>query len=123
MTANDLLQLEHVHIHAIDMPAMGLFLEEGFGARLIVKRSTNGFENWEYDLAGICVFLARSDRMRVPGQIDHLGFRVTDIEAAMAHLTRHGCSVEEGPVFWRPDLTFAYLAGPEGLRIELLQRG
>lgn len=122
MMGSDLLRLEHLHIHAVDMTAMGEFLEKAFGARLVIRRSTSGYDNWEYDLGGLGVFLARSDRPRVPGQIDHLGFRVVDIDAAMAHLTGLGCSVEEGPVFWRSDLTFAYLTGPEGLRIELLQR-
>lgn len=122
MNGSDLLRLEHVHIHATDMEAMGAFLERGFGARLVLKRSTNGYDNWEYELDGLGLFLARSDRPRMPGQIDHFGFRVTDIDAALAHLAGLGCIVEEGPVIWRSDLTFAYLTGPEGLRIELLQR-
>ncbi|HWK63655.1 MAG TPA: VOC family protein [Rhizobiaceae bacterium] len=122
MAASDLLQLEHVHVHATDMERMGAFLENGFGARLVTRRSTNGYDNWEYELGGIGLFLAKSDRTRVPGQLDHLGFRVTDIKDAIAHLQALGCTVEEGPVVWRADLTFAYLTGPEGLRIELLQR-
>lgn len=116
------LKLEHVHIHAVDLAGMGRFLEIGLGATLTIKRSTNNFDNWEYELDGLGISLARAEGHRSPGPLDHLGFRVDDIQMAIDHLERNGCTLSEGPVVWRPDLTFAYLTGPEGLRIELLQR-
>ncbi|MFC3084605.1 VOC family protein [Tabrizicola soli] len=65
------------------------------------------------------------------GRIDHVALTVPDIDRALADLTTRGLTLDAGvtpggpeliPEFWTGGLRFAYLAGPEGARIELCQR-
>jgi catechol 2,3-dioxygenase-like lactoylglutathione lyase family enzyme len=124
-----MFEFDHVHIICTRMPEMDQFLTGVLGAVPTAKRDTRGFRNWEYRLGQTAIFLGEQQ----PGQelgsgttrrvgVDHIGFRVGDIASAIERLTSAGCTLEEGPVIWRPDLTYAYLRGPESLFIELLER-
>lgn len=64
------------------------------------------------------------------GGIDHLALAVTDLPATLAALQSKGAVLEEttpqGPgqiaEFWAAGITYVFLRGPEGARIELCQR-
>ena len=121
---------EHVHLVCRDVAAMEHFLVEVLGGRRISHRVTNGMLNIEVEVGGGLVFLRdvrpgedRAERKSgQPAAIDHIGFRVDDMAAAVRRLNAHGVNLIEGPHDWRDDLAFAYAAGPEGVVIELLDR-
>ncbi len=124
-----LFAFEHVHVACKDPGAMERFFVDILGGRLVTKRTTNGFLNVEIAVAGALVFLRLlregeriAERPQETGNLDHVGFRVRDIDEALRHLSQAGCRIVEGPVDWRDDLAFAYVEGPEGLIIELLDR-
>jgi catechol 2,3-dioxygenase-like lactoylglutathione lyase family enzyme len=48
--------------------------------------------------------------------------RVADIEAAMADLTARGVPVRTGITQRAPDLRIAFVEGPDGALIEILER-
>ncbi|MBC2835773.1 VOC family protein [Paragemmobacter straminiformis] len=64
------------------------------------------------------------------GGIDHLALAVTDLPATLAALQARGAALEEttphgaGHIseFWEAGITYVFLRGPEGARIELCQR-
>jgi catechol 2,3-dioxygenase-like lactoylglutathione lyase family enzyme len=64
------------------------------------------------------------------GRIDHLALAVPDLAAALADLQAQGIALGEAtpegpeviPEFWDAGLTYVYLAGPDGAKIELCQR-
>jgi catechol 2,3-dioxygenase-like lactoylglutathione lyase family enzyme len=64
------------------------------------------------------------------GRIDHVALAVPDLGLALAELTARGLTLAdvtpEGPEFipefWGDGLSYAYLSGPDGARIELCQR-
>jgi lactoylglutathione lyase len=127
--AESLFAFEHVHVACRDADAMERFFVGVLGGTLVAKRTTNGFLNVEIGLGGALVFvrlLREGERLAKrpaeTGNLDHIGFRVRNIEDAVAHLRRSGYRILEGPVDWRDDLAFAYAEGPEGMVIELLDR-
>ncbi len=120
---------EHVHVACRDVEEMQKFFVDVLGGRLAARRSTKEYLNVEIDLGGGLIFLRRlganealAARPGVIGNLDHIGLRVADLNAALAYLRSAGLRVLEGPVDWRDDLAFAYVEGPEGLIIELLDR-
>jgi catechol 2,3-dioxygenase-like lactoylglutathione lyase family enzyme len=121
---------EHVHLSCADVAAMERFLIDALDGRLIVRRVTHDQLNVEIEVGGGRVFLqpsaaidARQESRCHPARtLHHIGFRVDDMRAALERLEAHGAALLEGPFDWREDLAFAYVAGPEGLVIELLDR-
>jgi catechol 2,3-dioxygenase-like lactoylglutathione lyase family enzyme len=55
--------------------------------------------------------------------IEHIGLRVEDIEAAVADLAARGIPLVSGITDVKPGLRIAFFEGPDGVRIEILQRG
>jgi catechol 2,3-dioxygenase-like lactoylglutathione lyase family enzyme len=61
---------------------------------------------------------------RPPRQgLDHFGFAVPDLDAAAAALKAKGVEFTLEPKQARPGLRIAFIRGPQGISIELLQRG
>lgn len=99
----------------------------GVDPRAVIKslrmfRCKNGsnFELFEYELAGMISTPPRNSD--VGGH--HLGFCVDDIEAAVAHLKAHHCTVQgevvrmtEGP---SKGLAWVYFLSPWGMQLELV---
>lgn len=54
--------------------------------------------------------------------VDHFGFAVGDLDAAVAELRAGGVCILEGPLEVRPGLRIAYVEGPDQIRIELSER-
>ncbi len=52
----------------------------------------------------------------------HLAFAVTDLDAAVAHLTAHGVAVEPVRVDEYTGKRFTFFADPDGLPLELYER-
>lgn len=125
-----MFSLEHVHLVCRDVVAMERFLVDVLGGRRVSHRVTNGMLNVEIEVGGGLIFMrdlrdgeSRAEReIGQPAPIDHIGFRVADMSAAVARLHAHGIELIEGPHDWRDDLAFAYAVGPEGVVIELLDR-
>lgn len=75
--------------------------------------------------------IAQASAPQPHGRIDHVALAVPDIDAALAGFTDRGaalamdvtpdgiCEIAE---FWDGGIRYVYLAGPEGVRIELCQR-
>ena len=80
------------------------------------------------DLGGLTVFIEQAPAETTPAApppclgIEHIGLRVADIEAAMADLTARGVPVRTGITQRAPDLRIAFVEGPDGALIELLER-
>lgn len=53
----------------------------------------------------------------------HLSFRVADVDAAAAALTAHGVAMEKEPFDAEAGLRLAFFRGPDGVLLQLFQRG
>jgi catechol 2,3-dioxygenase-like lactoylglutathione lyase family enzyme len=54
--------------------------------------------------------------------LEHLGLAVDDLDAALADLKARGVPLVSGPSEPRPGVRIAFLAMPDGVRVELIER-
>jgi catechol 2,3-dioxygenase-like lactoylglutathione lyase family enzyme len=121
---------DHVHLRSPDPEATALWYEKMFGAE--VKRSTqsDGRKRVDLDLGGMTVFIApivAKDSTAQPPQspylgLEHIGLRVTGIDAAVAELKAKGAEFTMEPTTIRPGVRIAFLRGPQNVSIEILDR-
>jgi lactoylglutathione lyase len=53
--------------------------------------------------------------------VAHFGLRVANVDAAIAELSASGVPILSRPVQERSGLTYAYIAAPDGVVVELTQ--
>ena len=128
--------LDHIHIYAGDPESSARFYTEHFDAKLIARNTNvNG---------DVRIFLALGGQVLVlggfpsgisptpppePGDgayrhgfgIAHVGLRVENVETALAELSGFDVPILSQPVREESGLTFAYVAAPDGVVIELTQ--
>lgn len=118
---------DHVHLRSRDAVAAAGFYAAMFSARE-VKRVGDPVQRVVLDLGGLTVFIEQAPADAHPAAatpclgIEHLGLRVDDIEAAMAELTARGVPVRTPVTVRDPGLRIAFVEGPDGALIELLER-
>jgi catechol 2,3-dioxygenase-like lactoylglutathione lyase family enzyme len=54
--------------------------------------------------------------------LEHIGLTVDDVDAAVEELRAKGAEIAIGPLTRNPGLRLAFIRGPEGIMIELVQR-
>ena len=52
---------------------------------------------------------------------DHFGLQVADVDAAIAELRKRGVTIDVEPYDFTPGSRIAYVRGPDGVRIQLVQ--
>lgn len=121
---------DHVHLRSPDPGATAAYYERMFGATVIKSVMSNGIERTDMNLGGVMVFIAQtppdselSDKPegRYVG-LDHLGLRVSNIDAVVAELKAKGAEFTVEPKTIRPGVRIAFVRGPQNVLIELLDR-
>lgn len=54
--------------------------------------------------------------------LEHIGLGVADVDAAVAALRDRGADIAIGPLAAGPGFRLAFIRGPEGVMVELLER-
>jgi catechol 2,3-dioxygenase-like lactoylglutathione lyase family enzyme len=54
--------------------------------------------------------------------VEHIGLTVDDVDAAVAELRENGADIAIGPLTRSAGLRLAFVRGPEGVMVELVQR-
>jgi catechol 2,3-dioxygenase-like lactoylglutathione lyase family enzyme len=126
---------DHVHLRSADPDAMGRFFETMFGAE--VKRDIYppgtlypGQIRVSMILGGQKVLVApahphdpTAPAPRFPYYgVEHIGLTVDDVDAAVAELRENGADIAIGPLTRSAGLRLAFVRGPEGVMVELVQR-
>jgi lactoylglutathione lyase len=127
---------DHVHVRAADPEAMAEWFASMFGAEIL--RGTYGPGTFYpgktrvyVKLGGQTVLIAPSHHDE-PTQaaphfpyygIEHIGLTVDDINAAVAELRARGADIFVGPMDYGPGTRLAFIRGPEGVAVEIVQRG
>ncbi len=118
---------EHIHLRSPDPDATADWFGRMFGAE-VIRSVVGGAPRVDVKLGGMDIFIAPSgtDAGAAPAHphqgLDHFGLRVPDLAAAVADLKTKGAVFTMEPKLLRPGLHIAFLAGPENVSIELLQR-
>jgi catechol 2,3-dioxygenase-like lactoylglutathione lyase family enzyme len=119
----DKLGLHHVHLRGPDPAAVLAWYKEKFGGE--VGKLKGRIDGVTY--GGVWILAQRGDAVPSEGHaVDHIGWRTTNLDAKIAELKAQTVKITSEP---RPltlpggtSLHFAYLEGPVGARIELVQR-
>ena len=128
--------LDHIHIYAAEPEDSARFYQHHFEAKPVLRNTNaNGDSR---------IFLALGGQILVVGSfpvgltptappeagdgayrhgfgVAHFGLRVADVPAAVAELLESGVRVLTQPVCEPTGLTYAYIAAPDGVVVELTQ--
>jgi catechol 2,3-dioxygenase-like lactoylglutathione lyase family enzyme len=120
---------DHIHLRSPNPEATAAYYERMFGAE--VRRSMQqGKPRIDLELGGANIFIApvAADSGVNPPPVtpyqglDHFGLSVSGIDAVVADLKAKGAVFTMEPTTIRPGVRIAFLRGPEGVSIELLDR-
>ena len=120
---------DHVHLRSPNPEATAAFFERMFGAE-IIRSMQQGKPRIDMKVGGADVFIAEvtpdakvNPPPSTPYQgLDHFGLTVTGIDDVVAGLMAKGAVFTMEPITIRPGVRIAFLRGPEGISIELLER-
>jgi catechol 2,3-dioxygenase-like lactoylglutathione lyase family enzyme len=121
---------EHIHLRSPDPEATAQYYAKMFDAEIIRSKQPDGSPRIDLDLGGQKVFiaLAQPDKTNPAPKppyfgLEHIGLTVTDIDGISADLKAKGADFTMEPTTVRPGTRIAFLRGPEGVLVELIQRG
>jgi lactoylglutathione lyase len=120
---------DHIHLRSPNPEATAQYYERMFGAE-VLRSVQQGKPRIDLKLGGANIFIAPV----APGEgvnpppttpyqgLDHFGLTVSNIDAVVAELKAKGAEFTREPTTVRPGVRVAFLRGPEGVSIELLDR-
>ncbi len=120
---------DHIHLRSPNPEATAHFYERMFGAEVVRSRQ-QGKPRIDLKLGGANIFIApvaAGEAVNPPPTtpyqgLDHFGLAVSNIDAVVAELKAKGAEFTREPTTVRPGVRVAFLRGPEGVSIELLDR-
>ena len=120
---------DHIHLRSPNPEATAAFYERMFGAE-VIRTMQQGKPRIDLKVGGANVFIlpvVPGDKTNPPPTspyqgLDHFGLSVTGIDSVVADLKAKGAEFTMEPNNIRPGIRIAFLRGPEGVSIELLER-
>jgi catechol 2,3-dioxygenase-like lactoylglutathione lyase family enzyme len=121
---------DHIHLFTRDPDAMADYFEKMLGAE-VIRSSPGGQPRIDLKLGGANIFIldVSGNPNAVEGAahpyrgLDHFGLSVKDIDKVCDELRARGANLTRGPETIRPGTRIAFIEGPEGVSVELLERG
>ena len=122
---------DHIHLRSPDAEATALWYENMFGAEIIRSVQSDGRPRLDLSLGGVAVFIAQvppEQAVAAPPEppylgLEHIGLVVDDIDATAAELAAKGAQFTVKPTTIEPGIRIAFIRGPEGVLVEIIQRG
>ena len=120
---------DHIHLRSPDPEATAQYYERMFGAE-IIRSMQQGQPRIDLKLGGANIFIAPvtpgdgvNSAPTTPYQgLDHFGLLVNDIDRVASELKAKGAQFTKEPTTVRPGVRVAFIRGPEGVSIEILDR-
>lgn len=122
------ISFDHLHIKSAAPAASAQFYTDAFGARLVSQGEIKGKVRLVLELSGVTIFIEQqaegaSSAQPAPSRgLEHLGLRVSDLDALAARLRAMDIVFAIPPRASRPGIKVAFLYGPDGEYIELIER-
>lgn len=124
----ELFGLHHVHLRGPDPEKVLAWYQSHFGGeRTRMKGRLDGLKYSGKGFSDVWILVSKGEATPTMGRaIDHIGWRTTDLSKEQARLKQEGVEFTTEPrPLTLPNKTtihFAYVAGPEGARVELVER-
>ena len=120
---------DHIHLRSPNPEATAKYYERMFGAE-VLRTMQEGKPRIDLKLGGANIFIAPvtadsgvNPPPTTPYQgLDQFGLSVSGIDAIAAELKAKGAEFTKEPTTVRPGVRIAFIRGPEGVSIELLDR-
>ena len=120
---------DHIHLRSPNPEATAQYYERMFGAE-VLRTVQEGKPRIDLKLGGADIFIAPvapDSKVNPPPTtpyqgLDHFGLSVSGIDSIVAELKQKGAEFTMEPTTIRPGVRIAFLRGPEGVSIELLDR-
>jgi catechol 2,3-dioxygenase-like lactoylglutathione lyase family enzyme len=121
---------DHIHLRSKNPMGLAQYFRKMFDAKIIESVQSDGQPRIDLDINGLAVFIARvAPEVNMPPSpadphlgLDHFGFRVDNLDEAVADLKRRGAEFAVEPYNIRPGVRIAFVRAPDDVRIELLER-
>jgi lactoylglutathione lyase len=121
--------LDHVHIMCGDAEKCVGYFEGVFGGKVESRIIQRGFPMIRVNVQGVPITLMGTDPKAAKLEagkgsrgLDHFGFKVKDLEKTAEDLKKRGALFSIGPTVSPSGVPYAFIEGPEGIRIELAER-
>jgi lactoylglutathione lyase len=121
---------DHIHLRSPNPEATAEWYERMLGAE-VTRSVQQGAPRMDLKIGGAKIFIAPvapGDGVNPPPKtpyqgLDHFGLLCTGIDAIAAELKAKGVEFTREPTTVRPGTRVCFIRGPEGVSIELLERG
>jgi catechol 2,3-dioxygenase-like lactoylglutathione lyase family enzyme len=121
--------LDHVHLICGDVEEAVKYFKKVFEGQETSRGEVRGYPMIRMEVKGVPISVMGTDAKAgrlAPGKgdrgLDHFGFRVKELEKTVEDLKRRGAKFSVGPSVSTAGVKFAFVEGPEGIRIELVER-
>ncbi len=122
-------KFDHIHVFTRDPEGTAKWYEKMFGAE-VIRTTPGGKPRIDLKLGGANIFIldVSGDAKAVASAahshtgLDHFGLQVSGIDKVCDALKAKGAVFTRGPETIRPGTRIAFLNGPDGVSIELLER-
>jgi catechol 2,3-dioxygenase-like lactoylglutathione lyase family enzyme len=121
-------RFDHLHLRSADPESAARFYVEALGATHQGSSLVHDARRVVIDLGGVKLFIeqvppATPSTPQPPFLgLEHLAVAVDDLDQAATTLRQHGVTFVKEPASVRPGLRIAFIQGPDGVLIEVLQR-
>jgi catechol 2,3-dioxygenase-like lactoylglutathione lyase family enzyme len=123
-------QYDHTHFKCADQAKTAAFFRENFDAKEVARTEVNGMPIITLDIGG-CWYNFSPKRANetvdtstgtVRHGVYHVAFKTKDLEVEAAKMKARGVKFTQDVKPLNPRGKFAFIEGPDGISIELLQR-
>ena len=121
--------IDHIHYVSNNLEEMVKYFKDIFGGKEISRGEARGYPMIRMDVFGLTISFLGTESgagQLEPGKgsrgLDHIGFKVKDFEATLEELKKKGVKILVGPNVTPAGVKFVFIGGPEGIRIELLEK-
>lgn len=120
---------DHVHLRSPDVLATAGWLQDKLSAG-VAKGTEVKADRADLEIGGVRVLVTSftaADGVNQPPVtpyqgLDHFGLSVRDLDKVCDQLKAKGVEFTRGPVTPRPGIRIAFIRGPQGISVELLER-
>ena len=120
---------DHIHLRSLDPEKAAQFYVDHLGATIADRIETEKMLRVAIRIGALNVFIDRVPAGTAPAQarphlgLEHVGFMVKDLQAAVAELKAAGVEFTMEPTEFKPGVWISFIRGPDDVSIEILQRG
>ena len=123
-------QYDHTHFKCSDQDKTATFFKDNFGAREVSRWEVNGMPIISLEIGG-CVYNFSPKRANETSDtstgtvrygVYHIALKTNDLVGEVAKMKARGVKVTQDVGQVNPKTKFAFIEGPDGISIELLQR-